>query len=135
MDIRLQASKYLLIFRVTLVLLAMTAVLASEVHELFAVLLLAAACLQLLAFVCERDPVRNLYINDEQNPSEKDQQRKVILQLRSGRRIEMTLKHFYCLWWLQILYLNSSHHAEVLVILPDSSTADDRRRLRQALYR
>lgn len=133
MDIQLQSSTYLLGLRMTLVVLAVTATLASQINVVMTALVCAGVILQCCIFIAGGDPVSRLQFTDEADPSEKEYQQKVLVELRSSRRLELSLTRFYCTSWLQILYLHSSRGSRVVVILPDNCSANERRLLRMRL--
>lgn len=133
MDIQLQSSTYLLILRMTLAMLAVTATLASQIHVVMTALVCAGVFLQICIFIAGGDPVSRLHFTDEADPPEKEYQQKVLVELRSSRRLELSLTRSYCTAWLQILYLHSRRGSRVVVILPDNCSANERRQLRMRL--
>lgn len=133
MDIRLQSSLYLRALRICIIGFAAIGVLASEQHRTVALLLLAIIFLHLVLNVCYKDSVRGLHIDIGQDKEEQTRDQKVIIELQNQRRIELSLKTFYCLWWVQILYLSSTRQSVVIVILPDTCSAPERLQLMQIL--
>lgn len=133
MDIQLQASRYLLVLRIVFLSLAVVAVAASNLHDLLKALLAGAVILQLFGSLSENDAVAGLQSSEVPDCESRNPDQKIILKLRSSRRIEVTLKMYYCLWWVQILYLHSSQASYIVFVLPDNCTVEERRRLRQFL--
>lgn len=133
MEFRLKTSWYLLIFRVSLVGLVIFATLISALDLIVTLVFCSAACLQLTALTYDRHSVRAIGIPDASDTDPQSCQQKIIAELHGNRRIECTLERYYCVWWLQILYLSSTRYTTVVLVLPDSCAADDRRRLRQIL--
>jgi hypothetical protein len=54
-----------------------------------------------------------------------------VVSLADGRLVEVALRSMYCLWWLQVLVLQSHDKARTVVVLPDSSSREQRRLLRK----
>lgn len=133
MEVRLQTSRYLMAIRRSLLFLILVAGLLSNVHPSLALLLVGVLYLQQTAFLRFQSPVTMLQIVYEQDPAEQNPRQKVIVESLDNRRIEFALTGYYCLWWLQIIYLSSSRGGITVIVMPDSCTADERRRLRQAL--
>ncbi|MDO8909062.1 MAG: hypothetical protein Q7W55_11270 [Pseudohongiella sp.] len=133
MDIQLQPSFYLQALRICFFSMATLAILTSDIDWIYRLLLGIMVLLQMKSGATGRDSECGLQFLKDGNIEEQIGNQKVILELRSQRRIELTLTGFYCLWWIQILYLHSSHRTSIVVVLPDSCSAEERRRLRQLL--
>lgn len=65
--------------------------------------------------------------------ADRKSQVNIALKLVDGRRLQVHLIHFYCLWWIQILEFKSVSARHILIVLPDSCTSNDRRRIRSVL--
>lgn len=136
MDIHLQSSRLLLGFRLFVFALALCALLICELQPIWKTLLAAMLGLQLIHDMLLRDEVCRLQISTRDDIDTLDEtESQITVDLRSRRRLALTLSSCYCLWWIQILYLSAARRSAVVVILPDSCPAEKRRQLRQYLYR
>lgn len=136
MDIRLYRSTCLCVFRLCCLTVTVIAIAGSALPAEIKILLCLLTGVLSARLLSDKDPVCGMHLYREFQPADSGQKstQKIILQLRSQRRIEFTLTTFYCLWWLQILYLSAGRRRAIVLVLPDSCSADERRRLRQLLY-
>jgi hypothetical protein len=133
MDIRLQPSACLLMLRIFFWGVAMLATLTSNLDWFYQLLLCAVMLLKLKPGITDPDPACCLQLSTREVEEAQTGSKKLVLQFCSGRRIEFTLTAYYCLWWVQILYLASAHRTAIVIVLPDSCSDEERWQLRQHL--
>jgi hypothetical protein len=133
MDIRLQPSACLLTLRAFFLCMAMLATLTSNLDCFYQLLLCTVVLLNWKSGTADPDPACCLQLSERGINEAQTGSKKLVLEFCSGRRIEFTLTGYYCLWWVQILYLDSKHRTAIVIVLPDSCSDEERRQLRQHL--
>jgi hypothetical protein len=77
---------------------------------------------RICGFTCDTDNDTDI----EQNTG----QPSMALKLSNGRWLKAELTHFYCLSWIQVLEFRTAGNRHTLIILPDSCSHEDQRRIR-----
>lgn len=132
MDIRLVRSRYLSLLRLMMVVAASYAVALANISLSAQTVLVLLICLQSLhwsswqpwvcGFLCETDN----YTDTEQRSG----QPSLVLKFSNGRWLKVELISFYCLSWIQILELRTASRKHTIIILPDSCSDEERRKMR-----
>jgi hypothetical protein len=73
-------------------------------------------------FLCETDN----YIDTEQ----RSELPSLVLKFSNGRWLQVELFNFYCLFWIQILEFRTASSKHTLIILPDTCSDEERRKIR-----
>lgn len=138
MDIRLKTSRLLFVCQAGACCTVLLAISASDLGVTIKTALIILVLVQLMRCLSDNKRVCGIQISERHHHiTDEDRnrnQQKVIAKLSNQRHIEFVLKACYNVGWIQILYLGSSHMQCIVVILPDSCSADERRYLRQILH-
>jgi len=132
MDIRLIRSRHLAVFRLMAAFAAIYGVFLANISLIVQTGLMLLICLQCLrwsswqpwvcGFLCETDN----YSDTEHRAG----QPSLALKFSNGRWLKVELINFYCLSWVQILEFGTASSKHTVIILPDTCSEEDRRKIR-----
>jgi hypothetical protein len=132
MDIRLVRSRYLLALRLMAVFAASYAIVLANLSLSVQTVLLLLICLQGLrwsswqpwvcGFLCETD--------NDTDTEQRSGLPSLVIKISNGRWLKVELINFYCLSWIQILEFRTASSTHTVIILPDSCSDEERRKIR-----
>ena len=132
MDIHFSQSRYLIALRALVMVGVFYAILISNITMPLLAGLLMLTCLQGFVWSIRQPWIRG-FTCDTDNDTDIEQhsgQPSMSLKLSNGRWLKAELTHFYCLWWIQVLEFRTAGNRYTLIILPDSCSHEDQRRIR-----
>jgi hypothetical protein len=132
MDIHFSQSRYLMALRALVIVGVFYAILISNITMPLMAGLLMLTCLQGFGWSIRQPWIRG-FTCDTDNDTDIEQhsgQPSMALKLSNGRWLKAELTHFYCLWWIQVLEFRTVGNRYTLIILPDSCSHEDQRRIR-----
>jgi hypothetical protein len=132
MDIHFSQSRYLMALRALVMVGVFYAILISNITMPLMAGLLMLTCLQGFGWSIRQPWIRG-FTCDTDNDTDIEQhsrQPSMSLKLSNGRWLKAELTHFYCLWWIQVIEFRTAGNRYTLIILPDSCSHEDQRRIR-----
>jgi hypothetical protein len=132
MDIHFTQSRYLACLRALVMLSVIYGLAISNITIPVLSGLLLLVCAQCLTWTTGQPWICG-FTCDTDNDTDIEQhcgQPSMALKLSNGRWLKAELTHFYCLSWIQVLEFRTASNNLTLIILPDSCSDDEQRRIR-----
>ena len=132
MDIHFTQSRYLACLRALVMLSVIYGLAISNITIPVLTILLLLVCAQCFAWSTGQPWICG-FSCDTENDTDIEQhsgQPSMALKLSNGRWLKAELTHFYCLSWIQVLEFRTASKSLTLIILPDSCSDDEQRRIR-----
>jgi hypothetical protein len=132
MDIHFSQSRYLSGLRALVVIAVICGLAISNITAPVQAGLFLLVCVQCLTWTTGQPWICG-FTCDTDNDTDIEQhtgQPSMALRLSNGRWLKAELTHFYCLSWIQVLEFRTASKNLTLIVLPDSCSDDDQRRIR-----
>jgi hypothetical protein len=135
MDIHFTQSRYLASLRALVMLAVIYGLAISNITLPVLAGFLLLVCAQCLAWTTGQPWICGFTCDTDNNTDieQHSGQPSIALKLSNGRWLKAEVTHFYCLSWIQVLEFRTASKNRTLIILPDTCSDDEQRRIRSFL--